>query len=118
MQVITYGTFDTFHFGHLNLLSRASEYGELTVALSTDEFNKVKGKTAFHSYNERKAYLGMIKCVSKVIPETSWDQKKKDAKNYDIMIMGDDWKGEFDEYGCIYLPRTPNISSTIIRNAI
>lgn len=118
MWVITYGTFDTFHYGHLNLLRRASEYGDLTVALSTDEFNKIKGKASFHSYEERKANLEMLKCVKEVIPETDWEQKKKDVKRYDIMVMGDDWEGKFDEYNCVYLKRTPNISSTIIKNAI
>ena len=118
MRVITYGTFDTFHYGHLNLLRRASEYGDLTVALSTDEFNKIKGKTSFHNYGERKANLEMIKCVKEIIPEKNWGQKENDMKIYDIMVMGDDWRDKFDEFKCVYLTRTPNVSSTLIKNAI
>jgi len=124
-KVITYGTFDVLHFGHINLLKRARALGDyLIVALSTDDFNKIKNKKAYYSFEERKIMLEELKCVDMVIPETCWEQKTEDVKKYDVdvFVMGDDWKGKFDflKDCCevIYLPRTPGISSTIIRENI
>ncbi|WP_047982601.1 glycerol-3-phosphate cytidylyltransferase [Ornithinibacillus contaminans] len=121
-KVITYGTFDLIHNGHINILRRAKEMGDyLIVALSTDEFNKVKNKKAYYSFEDRKGILEAIKFVDLVIPETSWDQKIEDVKKYDIdvFVMGDDWKGKFDylkEYCVVnYLPRTVGISTTKIK---
>lgn len=121
--VITYGTFDTFHYGHLELLRRSKELGDrLIVAVSTDEFNSLKGKESRFNYDVRRSWVESIKYVDLVIPENNWEQKEKDVKNYniDILTMGDDWRGKFDFLSCkvIYLDRTPEISSTTIRNAI
>lgn len=120
--VITYGTFDLFHIGHLNMLERLSEMGEtLIVAVSTDEFNAKKGKESFYSYQERAKIVSALGCVDKVIPEQSWEQKADDIKQYsvDIFGIGDDWKGEFDHLDAlcqvIYLPRTPSISTTSVK---
>lgn len=122
-KVITYGTFDLLHLGHVRLLQRASELGDyLIVATSTDEFNEQKHKEAYHSYEHRKYILEAIKYVDLVIPEKSWAQKIEDIKKYDIdiFVMGDDWKGQFDflEDYCkvIYLPRTKGISTSKIKN--
>ncbi|MFC6169397.1 glycerol-3-phosphate cytidylyltransferase [Loigolactobacillus jiayinensis] len=125
-RVITYGTFDLLHYGHINLLRRAKEYGDyLIVALSTDEFNKdAKSKKTYFTYEQRKQLLEAIRYVDLVIPESNWDQKPKDIKMYkaDVFIMGDDWKGQFDYLQdqttaeVIYLPRTPEISTTQIKN--
>jgi glycerol-3-phosphate cytidylyltransferase len=121
-KVITYGTFDLLHWGHINLLKRARELGDyLIVALSTDEFNAVKKKKAYYSYENRKLILEAIRYVDKVIPEKTWEQKVDDVLNYDIdiFVMGDDWKGKFDflkEYcEVVYLPRTVGISTTQIK---
>lgn len=121
-KVITYGTFDLLHWGHINLLKRARDLGDyLIVALSTDEFNSLKDKKAYHRYEDRKLILEAIRYVDKVIPENSWDQKVEDIKKYDIdtFVMGDDWKGKFDylnEYcEVIYLPRSIGISTTKIK---
>lgn len=121
-KVITYGTFDLFHYGHLNLLERAKKLGDyLIVGLSTDEFNKEKDKTSTFEYNERKRFLEAIKYVDEIIPEKSWEQKIDDIKKYDIdvFVMGDDWAGKFDflkDYcEVVYLERTPEISSTMIK---
>lgn len=121
-RVITYGTFDLLHWGHIRLLERARALGDyLIVATSTDQFNALKHKEAYHSFEHRKYILEAIRYVDKVIPETSWDQKIKDVKNYniDIFVMGDDWKGQFDflkDYcEVIYLPRTEGISTTKIK---
>lgn len=121
-KVITYGTFDLLHWGHINLLKRAKEYGDyLIVGLSTDEFNEEKGKKAYYSYENRKFILESIQYVDLVIPEKSWDQKIKDVieHNVDVFVMGDDWKGRFDflkDYcEVIYLPRTVGVSSTKIK---
>lgn len=121
-KVITYGTYDLLHWGHINLLKRARELGDhLTVAVSTDEFNALKNKKAYYSYENRKLILESIRYVDKVIPEYSWDQKIKDIIEHDIdiFVMGDDWKGKFDylkEYcEVIYLPRTVGISTTKIK---
>jgi len=124
VRVITYGTFDLLHYGHINLLRRAKEYGDyLIVALSTDEFNwEQKRKKCYFPYEQRKQLLEAIRYVDLVIPEESWDQKKTDIHEYhvDKFVMGDDWTGKFDfvrDEGAevIYLPRTPEISTTSIK---
>lgn len=124
-RVITYGTFDLLHYGHINLLKRAKELGDyLIVALSTDEFNwNEKSKKCYFSFEQRKKLLEAIRYVDLVIPEENWDQKKIDVHLYkaDIFVIGDDWKGKFDflkEEGCdvVYLSRTPEISTTQIKN--
>ncbi len=121
-KVITYGTFDLLHHGHIRLLERARALGDhLTVVLSTDRFNADKGKICAYSYEERKHILEAIRYVDEVIPETNWEQKVDDVKNHniDIFVMGDDWKGRFDflQEFCdvVYLPRTPDISTTQIK---
>ena len=121
-KVITYGTFDLLHVGHINILRRAKEYGDyLIVALSTDEFNAIKEKKAYHSYEDRKMILEAIKYVDEVIPELEWDQKIKDvvSNEVDVFVMGNDWEGKFDflkEYcEVVYLPRTEGISTTKIK---
>ena len=123
-RVITYGTFDLLHYGHVNLLRRAKGYGDyLIVAISTDEFNwNEKQKKCYFSYEQRKQLVESIRYVDLVIPEESWEQKLEDVKLYkvDTFVMGDDWKGKFDflkEYcEVVYLPRTPEISTTQIKN--
>jgi glycerol-3-phosphate cytidylyltransferase len=121
-KVITYGTFDLLHVGHINLLRRAKELGDyLIVGLSTDEFNAGKHKEAYHSYEDRKIILEAIKYVDEVIPEETWEQKVTDVQKHhaDIFVMGSDWEGKFDflkEYcEVIYLPRTPGVSTTQIK---
>lgn len=122
IKIITYGTFDLFHIGHLRLLKRVKELGNhLSVSISTDEFNSVKGKKTLIPYEQRKEIVENIKYVDLVIPETCWEQKIEDIKKYeiDIFAMGNDWDGKFDflkEYcEVIYLPRTEDISSTEIK---
>ncbi len=122
-KVITYGTFDLLHVGHINLLRRARELGDyLVVAISTDEFNAIKNKKAYYSFEDRKQILEAVKYVDKVIPENTWEQKIKDVteNNIDIFVMGHDWEGKFDflEDYCevIYLPRTEGISTTKIKS--
>ncbi|AWC30560.1 glycerol-3-phosphate cytidylyltransferase [Bacillus cytotoxicus] len=124
-KVITYGTFDLLHWGHINLLKRAKDLGDyLIVAVSSDEFNKLKNKKSYHSYENRKMILEALRYVDEVIPEYSWDQKVHDVvqNNIDVFVMGDDWKGEFDflkEYcEVIYLPRTVGISTTKIKEEL
>lgn len=125
-KVITYGTFDLLHYGHINLLRRAKELGDyLIVALSTDEFNwDEKGKKSFFTYDQRKKLLEAIRYVDLVIPENSWDQKISDVKEFkvDTFVIGDDWTGKFDflkDYcEVVYLPRTPEISTTQIKNEL
>jgi glycerol-3-phosphate cytidylyltransferase len=121
-RVITYGTFDFLHNGHINLLKRAKEYGDyLIVGISTDEFNLKKDKRAYYSFEQRKMILEAVRYVDLVIPEKSWDQKIKDVKKYkvDVFVIGDDWEGKFDflkEYcEVVYLPRTMGISTTKIK---
>ena len=123
-RVITYGTFDLLHYGHINLLRRAKQYGDyLIVALSTDDFNwNQKKKKCYFSFDKRKALLEAIRYVDLVIPEESWDQKVTDVREYhiDTFVMGDDWKGEFDflqdeGVDVVYLPRTPEVSTTQIK---
>ena len=123
MNVITYGTFDTFHYGHLELLRRSKELGDnLIVAVSTDEFNSIKGKKSLFDYKQRKQWVESIRYVDLVIPEISWNQKELDLKTYniDILTMGDDWLGKFDHLPCklVYFPRTREISSTLIKNKL
>jgi glycerol-3-phosphate cytidylyltransferase len=123
-RVITYGTFDLIHYGHINLLKRAKEQGDyLIVALSEDEFNeKCKNKKCYFNYEERKQHLEAIRYVDLVIPEASWEQKAEDIKLYhiDVFVMGSDWEGKFDylnEYcKVVYFPRTVEISTTQIKN--
>lgn len=122
-KVITYGTFDLLHAGHINLLRRAKELGDyLIVVVSTDEFNwNEKQKKCYFSYEERKKLVEAVRYVDLVIPEESWDQKVSDVQEYhvDTFVMGDDWKGKFDflkEYcDVVYLPRTEGISTTKIK---
>lgn len=122
-RVITYGTFDLIHYGHINLLKRAKELGDyLIVALSTDEFNwNMKHKKCYFSYEERQRLLEAIRYVDLVIPEESWEQKVTDVQLYkvDTFVIGDDWAGKFDflKEFCqvVYLPRTPEISTTQIK---
>ena len=122
-KVITYGTFDLLHYGHINLLQRAKALGDyLIVALSTEEFNsKEKNKITYFSYEERKRLLEAIRYVDLVIPEQNWEQKISDVKEFkvDTFVMGDDWKGKFDflkDYcEVVYLERTPEISTTKIK---
>lgn len=123
-RVITYGTYDLLHYGHINLLRRAKALGDyLVVVLSTDEFNwNEKQKKCYFPYEVRKAMLEAIRYVDLVVPETCWEQKRTDIHKYDIdiFVMGDDWKGKFDflmEEGAevVYLPRTPEISTTQIK---
>lgn len=122
-KVITYGTFDLLHYGHINLLRRAKELGDyLIVCLSTDEFNwEKKQKKCYFSYENRKKMLEAIRYVDLVIPEKNWEQKCRDIvdNQVDIFVMGDDWKGKFDylqEFAeVVYLSRTPEISTTKIK---
>ena len=123
--VLTYGTFDLLHYGHLEILKRASLLGnKLIVGLSTDKFNEIKGKTCVLPYQKRKELLESLDYVGKVIPENNWDQKVTDIQgnNIDIFVMGDDWEGKFDELKdfceVIYLPRTKGISSTKLRSIL
>ena len=124
-KTITYGTFDLFHKGHVNLLRRVSELGDhLIVALSTDEFNREKGKECFYSYEDRATVVNSIRYVDEVIPENSWEQKVSDVLKYkiDIFAIGDDWANKFNflsEYcEVVYIPRTPNVSSALIKKAL
>lgn len=123
--VITYGTYDLIHVGHINLLSRAKGLGNLLiVGLSTDEFNAKKHKTAFYPFEQRKLILESIRYVDMVIPEVTWEQKIEDIKkhNVDVLVMGDDWEGHFDflnKYcNVVYLPRTRDISTSLIKETL
>lgn len=125
-RIITYGTFDLLHYGHINLLQRAKKLGDyLIVALSTDEFNwDSKQKKCYFSYEKRKQLLESVRYVDLVIPEENWEQKITDVQLYqvDTFVMGDDWEGKFDflkEYcEVVYLPRTPEISTTRIKKEL
>ncbi|PAE86769.1 glycerol-3-phosphate cytidylyltransferase [Shouchella clausii] len=121
-KIITYGTFDLLHWGHIHLLQRAKQFGDyLIVAISTDEFNQLKNKRAYYSYEHRKKILEAIRYVDKVIAEENWEQKAKDIQKYgiDVFVMGDDWRGKFDHLKehceVIYLPRTEGISTTMTK---
>lgn len=125
--VITYGTFDLFHIGHVRLLKRLKDLGDrLVVGCSTDEFNEVKSKKAIYSYDARAEILNACIHVDEVFPESGWGQKVDDIRRFgaDILAMGDDWTGKFDdlaeETGCIvtYLPRTPDISTTDVKAVV
>ncbi|WP_318074028.1 MULTISPECIES: adenylyltransferase/cytidyltransferase family protein [unclassified Vibrio] len=124
-RIITYGTFDLFHVGHVRLLKRLKELGkELYVGISSDEFNEIKGKTSFFSFEERAEIVSSCKYVDFVFKEDNWEQKVDDVVKYnaDIFAIGDDWKGEFDflEDKCrvVYLPRTKDISTTKIKGTL
>jgi len=123
--VITYGTFDMFHIGHLNLLRRIKEMGdELIVGVSTDAFNEEKGKQTLIPYEQRAEIVKAIRYVDRVIPEERWDQKVEDIQRYnvDLFVIGDDWKGKFDELKDLcevrYLERTDNISTTRLKQSL
>jgi glycerol-3-phosphate cytidylyltransferase len=123
--VITYGTYDLLHRGHVLLLQRAKQLGDyLIVGLSTDDFNHIKGKTCYYSYEERLLILSAIKYVDKIIPESSWDQKANDIVEHGVstFVMGDDWEGEFDHLNglceVVYLPRTTGISTNQLKEYI
>lgn len=126
-RILTYGTFDLLHYGHIRLLKRAKELGDyLVVAVSTDEFNAIKGKKSYHNYKTRKEMLEAVRYVDLVIPENSWEQKIQDVKDYkiDVVVMGSDWAGsdKFDylkDYcEVIYLDRTEGISTTKIKKEL
>lgn len=126
-KVITYGTFDLFHVGHLNLLKRAKELGDyLVVAVSTDEFNEHgKNKKTLIPFPERISIISAIRYVDEVIPENDWEQKIHDIQKHkiDVFTIGDDWIGKFDyltQYGCevVYLPRTPGVSTTMLKGSM
>ena len=125
-RIITYGTYDLLHYGHIALLKRARALGDiLVVALSSDEFNAGKGKQAYFSYDERRAMLESVRYVDLVVPELTWEQKVGDISRYgiDVFVMGDDWSGEFDDQlkglcEIVYLPRTPEVSTMRIKNYI
>ena len=124
-RVITYGTFDLLHYGHIRLLQRCNDQGDyLVVALSSDEFTAGKGKKSYFSYEERKHMLEAIRYVDLVVPEDNWEQKSTDVDKYhiDTFVMGDDWTGEFDflkdKCEVVYLPRTPEISTTRIKSEL
>ena len=123
--ILTYGTFDMFHIGHLKLLQRLSAMGdELIVAVSTDEFNKLKNKTTLIPYEQRAEIVENVKCVDRVIKEENWEQKIKDIQRYgvDVFAIGDDWRGKFDflEEYCevVYLERTKDISTTKLKKSL
>lgn len=126
-RVLTYGTFDLLHYGHIRLLKRAKELGDyLVVGLSTDEFNALKGKKAYHDYETRKKMLEAVRYVDLVIPENNWEQKADDVKDYkiDVVVMGGDWAGSdkfeyLKEYCEVkYLDRTPGVSTTKIKEEL
>lgn len=122
-KVITYGTFDMLHYGHINLLRRARALGDyLIVSLSSDSFNAIKNKQSFFHYEHRRQMLEAIRYVDLIIPENDWEQKREDIikHNVNIFVMGNDWEGKFDFLKdiceVVYLERTPEISTTRIKN--
>lgn len=125
-RVITYGTFDLLHYGHIELLKRARALGDyLVVAISSDQFNDIKGKKSFFDFEHRRRMLEAVRYVDLVIPENNWEQKPDDIRNLniDVFVMGDDWSGKFDEQlgelcEVVYLPRTPDISTTDIKQML
>lgn len=126
-RILTYGTYDLLHYGHIRLLKRAKALGDyLVVAISTDEFNAIKGKTAYHNYETRKEMLEAIRYVDLVIPENTWEQKRNDVLDYkiDVVCMGSDWAGN-EKFEClkdicdvVYLDRTEGISTTKIKKEL
>lgn len=126
-RVLTYGTYDLLHYGHIRLLKRAKAMGDyLVVAISTDEFNAIKGKKAYHNYETRKEMLEAVRYVDLVIPENNWEQKRDDVKDYkiDVVVMGSDWEGS-EKFEClrdlcevVYLDRTKGISTTQIKKEL
>lgn len=126
-RILTYGTYDLLHYGHIRLLKRAKELGDyLVVAVSSDEFNAEKGKRAYHDYETRKEMLEAVRYVDLVIPESSWDQKKRDVKDLhiDVVVMGSDWKDD-PRFEClrdccdvVYLDRTPGVSTSQIKEQL
>lgn len=123
--VITYGTYDLFHIGHVKLLERARALGDrLVVGVSSDEFNQIKGKRSVFPYEHRASIVRALRCVDEVFPEHDWGQKASDIQKYnaDILAMGHDWTGKFDEFNTIcdvvYLPRTEGISTTEVKQAL
>ncbi|MVX61404.1 glycerol-3-phosphate cytidylyltransferase [Enterorhabdus mucosicola] len=126
-RILTYGTYDLLHYGHIRLLKRARELGDyLIVAVSSDEFNAQKGKHAYHDYETRKEMLEAVRYVDLVIPESSWDQKKDDVITYqvDTVVMGGDWEGD-PRFEClrdccevVYLDRTPGVSTSQIKEEL
>lgn len=125
MNVITYGTYDLLHIGHIMMLKRCRAFGDrLIVGLSTDEFNQLKNKKSIQGYHERKEILESIRYVDLVIPEQNWEQKIDDIERYsiDTFVIGDDWEGKFDflkdKCKVIYLPRTDGISTTMRKHEI
>jgi glycerol-3-phosphate cytidylyltransferase len=126
-RVLTYGTYDLLHYGHIRLLKRAKSLGDyLIVAISTDEFNDIKSKKAYHDYETRKEMLEAIRYVDLVIPEVTWDQKISDVKDYnvDIVVMGGDWRGHEkfevlrDYCEVVYLDRTKGVSTSKIKKEL
>jgi glycerol-3-phosphate cytidylyltransferase len=124
-RIITYGTFDLFHVGHLNLLERLRALGDhLTVGVSTDAFNDIKSKQCVVSYEERARIIAALRCVDAVIPEETWEQKPDDIRTLkiDVFGMGHDWAGRFDDLAqycdIVYLPRTEGVSTTSLRTLI
>lgn len=124
-RVITYGTFDLIHYGHIYLLERAKKMGDyLIVGLSTNQFNEEKNKKCYFSFEERKRLLEAIRYVDLVIPEECWEQKRSDIEMYhvDTFVMGDDWSGKFDDLkdicDVVYLSRTPEVSTTKIKKEL
>jgi len=123
--ILTYGTFDLFHIGHVRLLERARALGDrLVVGVSSDEFNALKGKHSVIPYGHRSAIVGAMRCVDEVFPENDWEQKERDipSRGVDVLVMGDDWAGKFDHYKSlcevVYLPRTEGVSSSELKAAL
>ncbi|MFC4298638.1 MAG: adenylyltransferase/cytidyltransferase family protein [Castellaniella sp.] len=123
--ILTYGTFDLFHIGHLRLLQRLRALGDrLIVGVSTDEFNHLKGKKTVVPFEDRIEIIRALDCVDLAIPEAAWEQKAGDIQQHAVSIfgMGSDWTGRFDELKAhcevVYLPRTEGISSTHIRRTL
>lgn len=121
-RIITYGTFDLFHIGHVRLLKRLAALGDhLTVCVSTDEFNAIKGKTTIIPYAQRAEIVAACRYVDQVLPEQDWEQKRDDIvrEKIDVFAMGDDWSGKFNDLSDLtevyYLPRTEDISSTSLK---
>lgn len=120
--IITYGTYDLFHIGHVRLLQRARQLGDrLVVGVSSDEFNTLKGKKSIMPYQDRAEIVGALSCVDETFPEHNWEQKAQDIVRHQasVLVMGDDWTGKFDHFKSlcevVYLPRTAGISSSEVK---